>query len=1100
MTNENKSKHEIDTKTGLVSWFANNHVSANILMLFLIVGGALALTNIRTEIFPSVNPGVISISTIYPGATPYEVEDAINKKIEEAITGIEGIDRITSTAQEGSGTVSVKMEDFIDGDKLKDDVKNAIDSIASFPPADVETPIVKKLENNPRVMQLALYLDKKSQQDSSASYLAYATAEEETTLKYWSKEVEDILTQNDTVSLVTVEGAKDYEISIEISENELRKYNLTIEEVGNIIAKNSINVPAGAIDSKAGSILLRVENKKFYGRDFSELPIIINQEGSVVKLGDIAVIKDGLVNDKLQSYFRGNPAVLMTILRSSSQDTLTIDREIRKSIAHLQLPKNVKLELWESRTDLLKDRMSLLGRNAILGFLLVFLVLLLFLDLKLAFWVSMGIPISFLGGILIIYMLGLSLNMITLFAFIVVLGVVVDDAIVAGESIFTAQEQGHRGLKSSILGVKNILAPVMVGVFTTIAAFAPLAFSTGVLGQIMRDIPIVVIFVLLVSLMEAFFILPAHLSNSKRWSIGFIAKIQNYVDKAVDSFSHDVLTKAVTFALKWRYVVMACFVCLIIVVQGLYKGGFIKFVFFPQVEGDELSISLTMPVGSTYETTHEAIDSIMASVNRVQQSYIDKGKDKVFKANFLVIGGEMVSTGPGGRKINAVQNKAQLKIRFYESDIRQVSTKIIEQQIRDEIGEIPFVDELVFSSGMVDSGKDITVAMRHNDEQKLEKAAQWLSKVMQQDFKEVRDLSNSLKEGKEQIVFKINEVGIANGLTPAAIGLQIRNAFYGYEVQRIQRDKSEVKVMVRYPQEEREKIDSIKSIQVTLANGKRVPLENVVTFDSQPSYSTIYRIDGKRAAEISFNLNKEVMTPTEMVKILRDKYFVEAKNLFPEINIFLEGESKDRERDLAKIGENMLVALMLIFVMLGSQLRSYVQPIIIMMAIPFGILGAVLGHYILGYDLSFLSLFGVVALSGVVVNDSVVLMDYFNKRVKDFREEKEKNIEQKNSYRDEREVNGAGNFAYITRKEIAKLLVEAVQGRFRAILLTTLTTSLGLLPILMETSLQAQFLIPMAVSISCGILFATTIILLLVPILVMIKYDLHKLLRVMAGK
>ncbi|MCK9274113.1 MAG: efflux RND transporter permease subunit [Syntrophales bacterium] len=1047
MNSENRTAVE---QKGLIGWFVGNHVAANLLLMFFVAGGLLAVWNMRTELFPTIDPRLITIQVPYPGSTPHEVEDGITRRVEEAVIGVEGVKEVTSVAQEGLGVVTIEVEQFADTDDVLDDVETAVDQLIDFPPQEAEEPVIVKIKPQPSVITLVLYGNIP-----------------ELTLKRWAERLEDEMLRTAGISLVQVQGAREYEISIEISEEDLRKYDLSIEQVGRAVAASAIDFPAGTVETEAGDVLLRIQEKGYVGKAFEDIVILSRPDGSLLRLNDIAEIVDGFRDDNLITRYKGEPAVFIEVFRSESQDTLRVEQAVNKYLSRLRLPAGLQIAILENQTQILKQRMNLLARNAILGFVLVFLVLLLFLDLKLAFWTSLGIPISFFGGLLIVFIGGLSFNMITLFALIVVLGIVVDDAIVTGESIFSEQEAGRKDADAALRGVSAIRAPVTVGVLTTMAAFAPLAFTTGVLGQVMRPIPIFVISILLVSLIEAFTILPAHLSSSARWSRGAVSGISRNFNMLLDRFVDRIVIPVLRRAVRWRYAVLALFAALLILLMGMVRGDIIRFIFFPQIEGDEVTAKLIMPVGTPFEVTRRNALRMMEAARHIGEELSRREDRNLFEGTAIIIGATFAESGPGAA--GAVQattgNRAEVLIKLIDAPLRTVSAQEVENRLKATIGDIPNADELTFESSIITGGADLNIQLSHDDTAVLNAAAD-LMKHRMQTMDGVEEIADSLKAGKLEYVFELTPQGLAAGLSPAELGRQLRNAFFGYEVQRIQRARSELKVMVRYPKERREQIRDIYNFRVTLPDGEKAPLEVMARIKQQRAYAEIRRVNGQRVVNITADVDQRTTTPGDALAVVMEKIVPEIKERYPGVEAEVTGESEDRREDLASLFQNMSIALLIIFVMLGAQLRSYIQPFIIMAIIPFGMIGAVLGHLLLGFDLSFVSVFGMVALTGVVINDSVILVDYFNKE----RKKKE--------------------------KDEAEAVFDAVRRRFRPILLTTMTTSFALLPMLLETSLQARFLIPMAISLAFGLLFASFLLPFLLPVLISISGDISKGLRI----
>lgn len=1038
-----------DSPRGLIAWFAQNHVAANIFMLFLIIAGLASVFGMQREIFPTIDPRLITISVPYPGASPEDVEEGVTRRVGEALIGVQGVKRVASTATEGFGVVTVELEDFVDDKEVLSDVETEVDRLVNFPPENAEEVTIVKAKPLSAVLSFAVYGDVP-----------------EKVLREWAERIEDELLQLPDVSLVEISGGREREIAIEVPEANLRKYNITLQKVAEAIRANSIDLPAGTLRTRAGEVLVRVQEKRYFGREFEDVVILAKPDGSFLRLGEIATIHDAFTDAQVKTLFNNEPALFIDVKRSESVDTMVVEQQIKEYLTTLELPKNLNVSLWKNRTDVLRDRINLLSRNAIMGFTLVFIALLLFLDLKLAFWTSIAIPISFLGGIFIASLFGVTINMVTLFGLIVVLGIVVDDAIIAGESIFSEQERGKKDLRAVLDGIGKVRAPVTIGVLTTVAAFAPLIFSTGTLGQILQPIPIAVICILLVSLFEAFFILPSHLSSSTRWSLGLLSEWRHALTNKLEWFVDRRLLPFGALCITYRYATAAACAALVIVAFGLIQAGIIKFVFFPQIEGDELTANLEMQVGTPYEVTEKHAIHMLEIADSLRAEYDAELKDgkSIFKNVAVTIGAtQAVNRGPVGQGSNAGSHLAQINIELVPSTERPISSGQLEREWRNRVGDIPGARKVAFASSLVRGQEDINIELSHRNENVLEQASERL-KLRLQDVSGVSEVTDSYEEGKREFVFDLTEAGRAAGLTPALLGRQLRDAFYGREVQRIQRGGNELKVLVRLPEKERETLATIQNFRIRLPSGEEANLATMANLREQRSPASINRVDGRRVVAVLGNTDESVITPNEAIALVTDKIMPEIQRDYPALSYALEGQSRDQRDDLSRLGQNLGVGLMLIFVMLASQLRSYIKPFIIIMTVPVGIAGAIYGHLLLGFDLSFVSLFGIVALSGVVINDSVVLMDYYNTLV----EEGEDPLD-------------------------AALL--SLRRRFRPILLTTVTTSMGLLPILLETSLQAQFIVPMAVSLACGLLFASTVLIFMIPSLLIIAEDGKRLVR-----
>ena len=1044
MSQQQPDDENLSGSMGLISWFAGNHVAANILMMLFLVAGLFSVMSMRSETFPQIDPRTVVVSVTYPGATPYEIEDAITSRVEDSLVGITGVKRITSTASEGYGYVTVEMEDFADADDVYSDVETNVNALSDFPPENAERPTITKTKLTPNVMNLALHGEVS-----------------EHVLRYWGETIEDELRLVDGVANTSLSGIRDYQISVEVSEDALRKYNLTLNDISNAIESYSTDIPAGTVESRQGDILLRIQEKRYNAAEFENIPLRSLPSGATLKIKDVGTVIDGFTEGNIVSKFNGERAAFISINRAETADTIAVASGVKEYIETVKLPKGLHLTIQQDRTEVLVDRINLMLRNAVLGFMLVFLVLLLFLDLKLAFWTSVAIPVSFLGGMMIIHAMGYSLNMISLFALIVVLGIVVDDAIIMGESIFNAQRREPDNPHAMMKGVKTVLAPVTVGVTTTMAAFAPLIFSTGTIGQIIGIIPIVVIPILFISLMEAFFILPAHLSHPTRWSRGIMATTRDKFTSALERFTERRLMPLADLCMSWRYATLAFFIAIAIVTGGMFASGTVRFVFFPAIEGDEISINVTMPEGTPFATTEETMLEIEQEIIGIRDR-LEGDHGEIFKSIFTSIGQTTRDMGPGsGGGGNAANRLGQVKITLVSSDFRDQSASDIEGMIREKISHIAGIEELNINSSLVQTDPEIDVELSHPDDEILQEAVADLKRSLTQ-IAGTKDVSDSFEPGKTEYVFELTPEGKAVGLTPAELGRQLRNAFFGREAQRFQRGRSEIIVYVRYPEGQREDISMLRNARIRLSDGREVPLSSVANIKTQRGYSRIESVDGRRVLSVTSEVDNEKTTAGDIINVLDETILPALRDKYTGLNARYAGETESRADDMKSLGTNMMIALMLIYVLLGTQLRSYVQPILIMTAIPFGVIGATWGHFLLGHDMTFISLFGIVALTGVVVNDSVVLVDYLNRK----------------------RAEG------LSPHDAA---LAAIQRRFRPILLTTMTTALGLLPILLETSLQAQFLIPMVISLAMGILFSTFIILLLVPCLMVIFEDTQRL-------
>jgi multidrug efflux pump subunit AcrB len=1030
----------IENRRGLVAYFAKNPVAGNLLMVILLVGGLLSAIGLTAQVFPTMDPGTVSISVVYPGATPTEVEEGITRRVEEAVFGIDGVERVISRASENLGSVTLELKDFIDADKVRDDAEAAVQQLIDFPPEDAEQPKIVRTETLSDVLTIVVSSEMGEQE-----------------LRRGAELVEQELLALPGVSLVSMLGAKDYEIAIEISEDSLRRYDLTMSEVANTIRRSSINLSSGQIKTQGGDLLLRTNTKRTSGEAFENIVLRADSQGSILRVSDVATVRDGFIDIDLINQFNGRESILVKVQKSAAEDVLAIAGTIKTFLQDYTPPSGMDVSVWDDQTEVLQDRIGLLLRNGLLGFALVFLFLVIMLDLRLALWVAMGVPISFLGAFLFFDAFAININMISLFALIIVLGIVVDDAVVVGESIISEQENGKTGMEAAMDGVSAVIGPVMVGVLTTMAAFAPLLFVTGTFGQILGVVPVVVILVLAMSLIEAFLILPSHLANGSKWSRWPLNRIQDAVSARVEKFRTLILAPAVARAVRYRYLTLLGGIGLLVLAGSLVSTGAVRFIFFPALEANSIRATVEFPIGTPFESTRAAANQMVEAANAVNERL----GGVAFGAISVTIGGKTrVGGGPGGGgNMTVASHLASVQITLGPEPPRTRSAKELERLWRTEVGDIPGVERLSYVADFFGGEADVEFELAHRDSVVLEQAVLGL-KANYETLDGVYEVQDSNSIGKRQLDINLTPTGEAAGLTPTDIARQLRRNFFGEEVQRIQRGREELKVMVRYPETSRNSTADLFDARIRLADGSEAPLSSVAQVTESRSLSAINSIDGLRIVSVSGQVDDAITTPSLANTAVLEQFVPALKQQFPGLQVRQAGAGREQSKDLSALGRLTLVALLIIFALMASQLKSYTQPLIILAGVPFGAGGALVGHYLLGYNLSFISIFGIVALSGVVVNDSLVLLDRYNKLVEE----------------------GWSN---------AKAIVEAARRRFRAIFLTTATTALGLTPMLFETSTQAQFLIPMAVSLATGIVFASVIILFLIPALVMIREDLR---------
>ena len=1021
------------TKKGAIGWMAGHSVTANLVMLVLLVGGIFLGFRIKKEIFPYFELDQVQISVPYPGASPQEVERGIILAIEEAVQGLEGVKEVRSSAREGSGTVTVEMIEGENLQRLAQDIQSEVDRITSFPEEAEEHQVVI-VSRKRYVVSLALYGD-----------------QSERVLREYAEYLRDRLLQDPDITQVELTGVRNYEISVEIPQNILRTYNFTLEEVAQRIGRTSVELPGGAVKTPGGDVLVRVKERKDFGYEFGKIPIITANDGTQVLLEDIAEIKDGFEETDNAATYNGKPTVMIEVFRVGDQTPVSVSNAVKNVLAEVneQLPSGLSVVLRNDRSDIYRQRMGLLIRNGFMGLGLVFVLLALFLETRLAFWVALGIPISFLGSLFLLPTMDVSINMVSMFAFIVTLGIVVDDAIVVGENVYHHYQRGVPWLEAAISGTREIAMPVTFSVLTNMVAFFPMFFVPGILGKVFKQIPVVVISVFAISLIECFFILPAHVGHQKPPKKRFFAWIYVRQQRFSKGFVRLVVHRygpLLELVLRWRYVTVSLGIAILLITVGYVKSGRLGFELFPKIESDYAMVTATLPFGTAFQKT-EKVQKIL--VRAAQEVVAENGGKALMEGIFA----------------NINDNKAEVRIYLTPPDKRPVSTAKITERWRERVGSIPGLESILFESdaGGPGRGAAITVELSHKNIDLLERAASEVAEALGF-YPNVTDINDGFAPGKQQVDFQIKPEARSLGLRSKEVARQIRHAYYGAEALRQQRGRNEIKVMVRLPKNERVSEYNLEEMILRTPTGSEIPLRYAVTINRGRAYTDINRRNGRRIVSVEADVRPRSQAG-QVLASLTSETLPALQKKYPGLTFSFEGRQADRRESMQSLMQGLLMALLVIFAMLAVPLNSYLQPVIIMSAVPFGIVGAVIGHLIMGYSLSVLSMFGVVALCGVVVNDSLVLVDFANRK----------------------------NRAGMTRRDAVH---EAGIQRFRPIILTTLTTFGGLSPMIFETSRQARFLIPMAVSLGYGILFATVITLILVPSLYLIVEDLTRLTRI----
>jgi len=1030
----------------MISWFTRNGVAANLVMMVIVVGGIGSLFSIKQELFPQFSLDTVIVRVPYLGAAPEEVESGVVLRIEEAIQGVDGIKEIRSTAQEGYAAVSVEISKGADLSRVKDDIKARVDAIPSFP-VETERPIVEELLLQRDILWVSVF------GDSS-----------EKSLKEIAERVRDEITQLPGVSQAFVQGIRSYEISIEVSEFSLRKYGLTFTDVSQAVQRNSLDVPGGSIRSGGGEILLRTQEQAYRRSEFESIVVKTQLDGTRILLEDVAEVIDGFVDDPIITTFNGSPASLVLVREVGRESPLEISKQVKAYIENTRqtwLPEGIELETWGDSSFYLKGRLNMLINNGLIGFVLVLLSLSLFLRPSLAFFVAIGIPVSFLGTFMIGPFVGVSVNLISLFAFILVLGIVVDDAIVVGESVFTEFQKSGPGVESAIRGTHAVSTPVTYAVLTTMVAFLPVFMLPGQLGKFFAAIPVVVIPTLAFSLVQSKLVLPYHLSLCKvgdrkhRGELNLLSRFQRSVADGLERFVDRIYRPILAWCLDWRYLTIAGFVAFFIFMIGCVQAGWVKFSPFPSVPSDFISVYLKLPEGTPVEQTRQALDHIGSCLDQIIEEDQSEGKSNPVQhfAQFIGFGGGSQGTNLGFYFVE--MTKSELR----DSDAENVSTRW-----RKKIGTIPGARQLNINAfAGPPTGMPVDIRLTGPDFALLQLASKDIRERLKE-FPGLFDIRDTFSEGKKEIKLRLKPSAEPLGLRVSDLARQVRAAFYGLEAQRIQRGRDEIRVMVRYPIDERTSLSHLENMRIRLPGGVEIPIKEVADLEIGEGFPTITRIDRQRVINIQADANKEIADFTAINKALYgtggddSSLLEEIQAKYPGVKLVKDGEAKDWEETKASLLSGVILVIFIIYALLAIPFKSYLQPLIIMSVVPFGVAGAVLGHLVTFQTLSMLSMLGIIALSGVVVNDSLVLVDYINR------------------------LREGGT----PLKEAVRL---AGRVRFRPILLTSLTTFVGLVPILLERSLQAQFLIPMATSLGFGVLFATFITLLMVPSIYLVLED-----------
>jgi hydrophobic/amphiphilic exporter-1 (mainly G- bacteria), HAE1 family len=1054
----------------LIRWAVKNSPGMNTLMIALLVIGGFCLWSMRREEFPEFELERIVIAVPYPGASPEEVEEGICLKIEEAVRSVDGIKKQVTVASEGSGSVILELESSVkDVQRVLNEVRSAIDRIPSFPEL-AEDPEVEQITMRKPAIRLAVIGPEFDDDDPDADLKLREVAEQ----------VRDDLLQLPTVTQATLMGSRAYQIDVEISEAKLRSYGLSLSRVADIIRRENLELPGGLLKAESGNILLRGRNKRLTGDEISKIPIVTREDGVVLTVADLGVVKDEFADTVSISRVDGKPGLVISVNKTSNEDLLTIVAAVRKFADSREMPAGYSLHLWKDAGIAVEDRMNLLARNGLQGLILVFIMLAIFLEFRLAFWVSMGIPVSILGACAILLYMDQTLNMLSMFAFMMALGIVVDDAIVTGENIYAHREQGKPFLQASIDGTIEVFPSVLGSILTSVIAFVPLMFVSGIMGKFIAILPVTIIAMLAISLFESTFILPGHLAHEDSTFYRFfgaalyplkpIVWLFSWLNKhsgiLLDRFVESVYLKIVRFLFRFPAIVVSLAVAVLILSFGFVKAGMIPFVIFPKLDMNDVRAQIVYPDGTPSAFTDAATKHLEEAIRRLEDDYKlthidDESAEKNDKSTFLKTIHRSVGSSEASNPADAMPQGAgshigSVSLELVDTSERTISSSKLLAAWREEAGDFPGADSVTFDSQNHGPGGvpiEFKLLAPSNAVHELEAAVEEC-KVRLAEYPGVYDIADDSAPGKVEFRIKIKERARAMGIPLFELADTVRSSYFGAEVMRLQRGRHEVKLMVRYPDDERRSMGNFDQIRVRGTDGAEYPITELADIEITRGASEINRVDQLRSITVSSDLNEQVegANAKKIVANLKTDFFGSKSfsEKYPNVRVRWEGQEAESQDSISSMKLGLGLAMIGMYILLTIQFTSYLQPILIMMIIPFGCIGAIVGHFCLDLPVTMFSLFGLVALTGVVVNDSIVLIDFINHRMAD-------------------------------GMPLHDAIIDAGRRRFRPVLLTSVTTVAGLTPILFETSLQAQFLIPMAASLSFGIMTSTVLVLILVP-------------------
>ncbi|MYA67037.1 MAG: efflux RND transporter permease subunit [Gammaproteobacteria bacterium] len=1050
---------------GPIAYMASNGVAANLLMLAILAAGLVSLTGLEREAWSAINFYTVEVSMAYPGANPEEIEESIVIKIEDQVSGLEDVNTVRSVAAPGIASVRVEMNSGVDMAQALNDVESAVARIQTFP-TGAERPEIREMTSGHSIIRLILYGDMA-----------------ERSLKELAHQIEDEFTALPEVSLAEVSGVREYEISIEVPGQRLRALGLTLDDIANIVRANSLDLSAGSIDTSEAQVRVRTLGQRYVQQEFEDIVVVAQDDGTVLRLGDIATVRDEFQEVDIIVRHRNQPAVFIEIYRSESEQIMNVATAVYEQLAGTiepSLPEGVGIDIWNDESTDYSERAALLLKNGSLGLLLVFFALALFLQIRLAIWVTVGLATAFVGALAVMLLFDVSINTVSLFVFVLAIGIIVDDAIVTADSIYKERKQGLPGVAAAIRGTRRIKIPLTFAVLTSIAAFIPLLFIPGGIGDIWRALPIIVIGMLVISLVESLFILPAHLSHlpGPDWRPTnvvdrFFADVQGMVDRGLQAFVEGPLDRGLKFTTAQPLVVVAGAVGALIVSVSLLPAGLIAVLFADVVEGDFVTASLEMPDGTTAARTWEVARELEASglqvIERLSAEQPD-GSPDLLDGGIVVVGQRPRIPGGGlasQPSLNPEANLATVEFKLISAQDRGITTTEIAQAWRDEVGILPHVRGVVFSGDIIDLGNPIEAILSHPDPERLVEHAESVVASLR-NIEGVFDIRSDHTPGVREMQLELRPEARTFGLNLQDLALQARTAFFGAEALRVQRGGEEVRVYARLPEAERNAITDIEEYIVRTPSGAEVPLRQVASMNSGNSPPAISRRDEQRVVTVAGDIDIDVISAGEANGILTGTILANLMEEDPELSYILGGEQQVQADSLGSLFRGFALAMLLIFALLAIPLRSYTKPFIIMSIIPFGLIGVMIGHFILQVPVSATTIMGVLGLSGVIVNDSLVMVDLIDQKLRD-------GMPARNA------------------------VIEGAKGRFRPILLTSVTTFMGFTPLILDRSIQAQFMMPFAASLGIGILITTFVLMLVVPAISTMHLNLIRPRRVAAA-